>query len=233
MNDFKVTSIVLIVLCGLLLLLYLFLNENVKDLKMLMSKQTSLFRELLHLLTDDEKEKTPAPEDEAKPKIVKLPITDDGLKDYIPPSKPQKEYYNIAIDEAELKPSDEKTPEWYYLRLDEEIIDKTKLFQKYDDKWYVDGDVLTYTTKKGAKCSRKVYGKAEKIQSLCDLFFLINQKTKAIEALTCSVAHLAFLKNKVNDDVVLYGGILVADDYYVNFVCEYNPNSDLFYSIER
>ena len=40
------------------------------------------------------------PKNETEPKLVKLPITDDGLKDYIPPSKPQKEYYNIAIDEA-------------------------------------------------------------------------------------------------------------------------------------
>lgn len=44
---------------------------------------------------------------EAEPKVVKLPITDEGLKDYIPPnnskqplSKLQQEYYNIAIDEA-------------------------------------------------------------------------------------------------------------------------------------
>ena len=66
MSTLEIISIVLIILYGILAVLFMFLNDNIKDLKMLMAKQTSLFRTMLNLLTDDEEdeEETPAPEDD-------------------------------------------------------------------------------------------------------------------------------------------------------------------------
>ena len=89
MSNLEIISIVLIILYGILAVLYVFLNENVKDLNMLMDKQTSLFRELLQLMTDDEEEdETPAPDDhwmQAREytlnAIKDYPITDEVLKE--------------------------------------------------------------------------------------------------------------------------------------------------------
>ena len=91
MSEYEIAMVIitttLIIISVLYIVSILIECRKVAELEMDLHLTKSKYFELEHKIFYLEKriEKL-EPKDEAKPKIVKLPTTDDGLKDYIPPN---------------------------------------------------------------------------------------------------------------------------------------------------